>query len=68
MWNRQSHTHLWWIKIRRDISQLRDPSPIPDHTAPGSSARKISPHNFWLLKPVGVGVAEETAGFLEDSS
>ena len=48
MWNRQSHTHLWWIKIRRDISQLRDPSPIPDHTAPGSSARKINPYNFWL--------------------
>ena len=40
-----------------------DRSPSPDHTAQGSSSRKINPHNFWLEKPVGVGVAEGTAEF-----
>ena len=46
--NRLSHTHVWWIKIRRDTSGVRDPSPTPYPQAQGSSARKISPHNFWL--------------------
>ena len=27
---------------------VRDPSPTPDHPAQGSSAKKISPHSFWL--------------------
>ena len=45
----QSHIHLWWIKNGRDVLGVRDPSPpSPDHPAHGSSARKISPHNFWL--------------------
>ena len=43
-----SHSHMWWIKIRRDTSGVRDPRPTPDHPAQGSSARKISSHNFWL--------------------
>ena len=37
-----------WVKIRRNTSGVRDPSPRPDHPAQGSSTRKISPHNFWL--------------------
>ena len=41
-----SHTHAWWIKIGRDTSEVRDPSPTPDYPAQSSSARKISPHNF----------------------
>ena len=68
MWDRLSHTHVWWIKIRRDTLGVRDRSPTPDHPAQGSSAGKINPHNFWLWKPVGVGVAEETAGFSGVSS
>ena len=40
--------HVWWIKIGRDTLGVRDPSPTPDHPAQGSSARKISPYNFWL--------------------
>ena len=47
----------------RYISRVRDPTPIPDHLGQGFSARKISPCNFWLKKPVGVGSAKETAGF-----
>ena len=39
---------VWWIKIRRDRLGASDPKPRPDHTAQGSSARKIDPHNFWL--------------------
>ena len=33
------------------------------HTRPpaqGSSARKISSHNFWLQKPAGIELVEET--------
>ena len=32
---------------------MSDLSPRPDHSAQGSSVRKISPHNFWLLKTSG---------------
>ena len=46
--NEQSHIHVWWIKIRRYTLGVSDPSPSPDHTAQGSSAKKINPHNFWL--------------------
>ena len=47
--NGWSHSHVWWVKIRRDISGESDPSPKPDHpAAQGSRARKINPHNFWL--------------------
>ena len=42
---------------------VSDPGPRPDHTAQGSSARKINPHKFWLKKTVGVGATEETEGF-----
>ena len=42
----------------------RSPSPTPGPPAQDSSARKISPHNFWLQKPVGIESVEETAGFL----
>ena len=42
------HTHMSWIKIRRDIAGARAPSPIPGPLAQGFSARKISPHNIWL--------------------
>ena len=68
MWNKQSHIHMWWIKIRRDTLGLRDPSHRPDHLAQDSSDREISPHNFWLYKPVGLGVVEEIVGFSRDSS
>ena len=46
--NRQSHNHVWWMKIRRDTWGARDPSPRLGHPAQGPSARRISPHNFWL--------------------
>ena len=42
-------THRW-IKNGRDTSGVRGPS-----------ARKVSPCNFCLQKPVGVGAVEETA-------
>ena len=43
-----SHIHGWWIKIRRDTSGARDPSPRTDYPAQSSSTRTISPYNFWL--------------------
>ena len=46
--NRQSHIHMWWIKLRTDTSGARDPIPRHDHTAQGSRDRKMNPHNFWL--------------------
>ena len=51
MW---SYIHVWWIKIRRDISGARSLSPTPDHIAQHSGASKKSPHNFWLQKQVGM--------------
>ena len=39
-------------KFGRDILGARSPTPGPK--AQESSARKISPHNFWLRKPEGL--------------
>ena len=41
------------------------------HTRPpaqDSRARKVSPHNFWLQKLVGIKLVEETAGAPSTSS
>ena len=46
--NGQSPIQVWWIKIRRVTLGVSDPSPRLDHTAQGSSARKIDSYNFWL--------------------
>ena len=35
-------------KNQEGYLDTRDPSSTPDHPAQGSSARKISLHNFWL--------------------
>ena len=35
-------------KNQEGYLERRDVSPTPDHPAQGSSARKVSPHNFWL--------------------
>ena len=50
-----SHTHMWQIKIRRDISAIEVPPEaqrvLAQHQSPpaqASSARKRSPRNFWL--------------------
>ena len=37
-----------------DILGARSPRPMPGPPAQDSSARKISRHNFWLWKPVGI--------------
>ena len=42
------------LNIGRDILGARSSSPIPGPIAQGSSARKISPYNFWLQKPEGI--------------
>ena len=63
-----SLTHVWWIKIRRGIWGARSHSLIPEALAQGSSARKISPYNFWLQKPVGIELVEETSGAPSSSS
>ena len=66
--DRQSHIHVQWIKNRKDASEVRDPSPSPDHWAQGSSIKKISPYNIWRCKPVGVGMVKETVGISRNSS
>ena len=57
-----------WIKIREGYlgsgeSQTHTRPPTQD-----SSARKINPHNFWLQKPVGIELVEETSGATRSSS
>ena len=50
-------------KYSGGISQEQgDPIPYQPSPAHGSSARKISPHNFWLQKPVGIESVEENSG------
>ena len=41
------HSHVV-DRNREDTWGLSDPSPRSDHTAQGSSAGEIKPHNFWL--------------------
>ena len=55
-------------KFGRDISEAKSPSHTSGPPAQGSSARKISPHNFWLQKPVGIEWVEEPAGAPRSSS
>ena len=40
------HSHM--VDKNWDTLGRSHPSPRPDSTAQGSSARKIDPHNFWL--------------------
>ena len=42
---------------------MRHPSPIPSPPAQHSSARKISPHVFWLQKNSGIELVEELLEF-----
>ena len=41
---------------------VRSPSPTTRPSAQGSSARKVSPHIFWLQKSAGIELVEEAAG------
>ena len=41
--NRWSHIHMWWIKIRRDTLEAKDPSPRSDHTAPDQTTQPRVP-------------------------
>ena len=47
---------------------MRSPRPTSGPPAQDSSARKISPHNFWLWKPAGIELVEEAAGAISSSS
>ena len=49
-------------KFGRNILGVTSLSPTPGTPAQGSSARKISPHNFWLQKPAWIESVEETFG------
>ena len=53
-----SHIHVWWIKIRRDISGVRDSIPTLGPPRQGFRARKVSPHKFWSWKPVGIAAVD----------
>ena len=57
-----SHIHMWWIKIWEGYLGNKESQPHTRTPSQGSSARKISPHNFWLQKPVGIESLEETSG------
>ena len=53
---------------QRDILGMRSPSPTTGPPAQGTSARKIRPPYFWLQKPVGIELMEETSGVPSSSS
>ena len=63
-----SHTHVWWIKVEEGYLRSKAFQPHTRPSAQGSSAKKISPHNFWLQKPVGIESVEETSRALSSSS
>ena len=42
------------LKCKRFISGARSTSTTPGALAQGYSAKKISPHNFWLQNQVGI--------------
>ena len=46
----------------------KSPSPTPGPPAQGSSARKISPHDFWLQKRVGIEPVREASRVPSSSS
>ena len=51
MWNGLvPHACVVDKKFRRDNSGVRSPIPTPGPPAQGFSAKKRSPHNFWLQK------------------
>ena len=56
---RASPTHTWVIKIQEDHLWSEGSQPHTRPRAQGSSAWKISPHNFWLQKPVEIESVEE---------
>ena len=62
MWNGLApHPHV----IDKYLGGYLRREEFQSHTRPqiqGSSVRKISPHNFWLQKPVGIEPVAETAG------
>ena len=53
---------MWKIKIREGYLRSKKYQPYPGPLVQCSSARKISPYNFWLKKSVGVELVEETSG------
>ena len=57
-----SHTYRWWIKTQEGYLGSEETQPHTRPPAQGPSAKKVSPHNFWLQKPVGFMLVEETAG------
>ena len=59
-----SLTHMWQIKNRRIISGARGPSLILGSPAQGSSARKISPRNFWQKLVGNEAVGDRNCGIL----
>ena len=46
---------------------VKSPRPRQVSPAQGSSDRKISPYTFWLQKPVGTQLVEETSGVTSSS-
>ena len=48
-----SHICMWWIKIREGYLGSEESQSNTRPPVQGSSARKVSPHNFWLQKLVG---------------
>ena len=67
MWNRLA-PHPRGQKFGRDISAAQSPRPTPGPPAQDSSARKISPYNFWLRKPADIESVQKAAGALSNSS
>ena len=59
---------MWWIKIQEGYLGTEESQLYTRLPAQGSSAKKISPHNFWLQKPVGIESVEEISRVPSNSS
>ena len=56
------------LKIQEGYLRSEESQPTPGPLAQGSSARKISPHNFWLQNSEDIELVEETSGVPSRSS
>ena len=52
--------HVHEVDKNLDISGTRSPSPSSGQSAQGTSVGKMTAPNFWLQKPAGIELVEET--------
>ena len=65
---RAGPTSIMWIKIWEAYLRSEECHTHTRHPSPGFQGQEISPHNFWLQKPVGIKSVEETSEVSNTSS